>query len=49
MLQKTALIGLLVACATLLCFMMIVGGSLCEIQLNGGSFRLFAKLAYEVR
>lgn len=49
MLQNTALIGLFVVCLTLLCFMVIVGDSLCEIQLNGGSFRLFAKLAYEVR
>jgi hypothetical protein len=47
--QKSALIGLIVICVTILCFTWMVRDSLCEIQLNDGSAFFLAKLAYEVR
>ncbi|MCD9481339.1 Hok/Gef family protein [Photobacterium toruni] len=47
MLRKTALIGLIVICITILCFTWMVRDSLCELQIKDGNTVFLATLAYE--
>lgn len=47
--NKTALLGLIVICVTILCFTWLVRDSLCELHFKGGSSDISATLAYESR
>ena len=47
MLRKTALIGLIVICITILIFTWMVRDSLCELQIKDGNTVFLATLAYE--
>ncbi|PSW23631.1 protein pndA [Photobacterium phosphoreum] len=47
MLRKTALIGLIVICITILGFTWMVRDSLCELQIKDGNTVFLATLAYE--
>ena len=47
MLGKTALIGLIVICITILSFTWMVRDSLCELQIKDGNTVFLATLAYE--
>ena len=47
MLRKTALIGLIVICITILSFAWMVRDSLCELQIKDGNTVFLATLAYE--
>ncbi|KJF93339.1 Hok/Gef family protein [Photobacterium leiognathi] len=49
MLRKTALIGLIVICVTILCFTWMVRDSLCELQIKDGNTVFLATLAYEAK
>ncbi|MGD6735488.1 Hok/Gef family protein (plasmid) [Photobacterium leiognathi subsp. mandapamensis] len=47
MLRRTALIGLIVICITILSFTWMVRDSLCELQIKDGNTVFLATLAYE--
>ncbi|WP_082041640.1 Hok/Gef family protein [Vibrio jasicida] len=47
--SKTALLGLIVICLTVLCFTWMVRGSLCELQFKDGNSVISATLVYESR
>ncbi|MBY3790701.1 Hok/Gef family protein [Photobacterium carnosum] len=47
MLRKTALMGLIVICITILSFTWMVRDSLCELQIKDGNTVFLATLAYE--
>ncbi|EIO4564162.1 Hok/Gef family protein [Vibrio parahaemolyticus] len=47
--NKTALLGLIVICITILCFTWITRDSLCELQYRNGNSVISATLAYESR
>ncbi|PSU44275.1 protein pndA [Photobacterium frigidiphilum] len=47
MLRRTALIGLIVICITILGFTWMVRDSLCELQIKNGDSVFLAHLAYE--
>ncbi|ELV7517778.1 Hok/Gef family protein [Photobacterium damselae] len=49
MLRRTALIGLIAICLTILGFTFMVRDSLCELQIKDGQTVFLAKLAYEVK
>ena len=45
--SKTALLGLIVICITLLCFTWLVRDSLCELNIKDGNTVISATNAYE--
>lgn len=47
--NKTALLGLIVICITILCFTWITRDSLCELRYKDGDSVISATLAYESR
>ncbi|EHK2924769.1 Hok/Gef family protein [Vibrio parahaemolyticus] len=49
MLRKTALIGLIVICITILSFTWMVQDSLCGLEIKNGSSVFLATLAYEAK
>lgn len=46
--RRSYVFGLVVVCFTILAFVWIVRGSLCELHIKQGSTELTAYLAYEV-